>query len=231
MAAKIFIDGEAGTTGLQIRDRLAARVDIELLSVPEARRKDTSARAELLNAADVAILCLPDEAAKESVGLVTNPATRVIDASSAFRVDKGWTYGFAELDKEQATAIAAAKRVSNPGCWPQGMIAVLRPLIAAGLLPASYPVTVNGISGYSGGGKNMIADYEAKGITAPAFMPYGLTFAHKHLPEMQQYAKRHCTVVHAGRWQFPQGHADRNTAATVCIAKNTERQGITCCAE
>ena len=189
MAAKIFIDGEAGTTGLQIRERLAVRADIELLSVPEARRKDPSARAELLNAADIAILCLPDEAAKESVTLITNPTTRVIDASSAYRVAKDWTYGFAELDKNQAAAIAGAKRVSNPGCWPQGVIAVLRPLIAAGLLPDSCPVTVNGISGYSGGGKAMIADYETKGESAPEFMPYGLTFAHKHLPEMQLYSQ------------------------------------------
>jgi N-acetyl-gamma-glutamyl-phosphate reductase len=189
MGAKIFIDGEAGTTGLQIRERLAVRADIELLSVPEARRKDATARAELLNSADVAILCLPDEAARESVALVTNPATRIIDASSAYRVAEGWTYGFAELDNKQAAAIAGAKRVSNPGCWPQGVIGVLRPLIAAGLLPSSCPITVNGISGYSGGGKAMIADYEGKGDTAPEFMPYGLTFNHKHLPEMQLYSQ------------------------------------------
>ncbi len=189
MTAKIFIDGEAGTTGLQIRERLAARADIQLLSVPEARRKDPSARAELLNAADIAILCLPDDAAKESVALVTNSTTRIIDASSAYRVAKDWTYGFAELDKGQAAVIAGAKRVSNPGCWPQGVIAGLRPLISAGLLPASYPVTVNGISGYSGGGKAMIADYETKGESATEFMPYGLTFAHKHLPEMQLYSQ------------------------------------------
>lgn len=189
MGAKIFIDGEAGTTGLQIRERLAARADIQLLSLPEARRKDAHARAELLNSTDIAILCLPDEAAKESVALVANPATRIIDASSAYRVAEGWTYGFAELDANQAATIAGAKRVSNPGCWPQGVIAALRPLITAGLLPASYPVTINGISGYSGGGKAMIADYEAKGDTAPQFMPYGLTFNHKHLPEMQLYSR------------------------------------------
>lgn len=187
MSATIFIDGEAGTTGLQIRERLAPRKDITLLSIPEARRKDPAARAEFLNAADIAILCLPDDAARESVALITNPDTRVIDASTAFRVADGWTYGFAEMDKAQSGAIAQAKRVSNPGCWPQGVIAVLRPLIAAGLLPASYPVTVNGISGYSGGGKAMIADYESKGDDAPQFMPYGLGFGHKHLPEMQRY--------------------------------------------
>jgi N-acetyl-gamma-glutamyl-phosphate reductase len=187
MTAKIFIDGEAGTTGLQIRERLAARKDLTLLSIPDARRKDPAARAEFLNAADIAILCLPDEAAKESVALISNPATRVIDASSAFRVADGWTYGFAEMDKAQGAAIANAKRVSNPGCWPQGVIAVLRPLIAAGLLPAAFPVTVNGVSGYSGGGKAMIADYAMKGDDAPEFMPYALGFSHKHLPEMQRY--------------------------------------------
>jgi N-acetyl-gamma-glutamyl-phosphate reductase len=189
MTAKIFIDGEAGTTGLQIRERLAARQDLTLLSIPDARRKDPAARAEFLNAADVAILCLPDDAAKESVALISNPNTRVIDASTAFRVADGWTYGFAEMDRNQSAAIAKAKRVSNPGCWPQGVIAVLRPLVAAGLVPASYPVTVNGVSGYSGGGKAMIADYQAKGEDAPEFMPYGLGFGHKHLPEMQRYAQ------------------------------------------
>ena len=187
MTASIFIDGEAGTTGLQIRERLASRRDLRLLSLPDAQRKDPAARAELLNAADIAILCLPDEAARESVALIGNPSTRVIDASTAFRVAEGWTYGFAEMDRAQSSAIAAARRVANPGCWPQGVIAALRPLIAAGLLPADFPVTVNGISGYSGGGKAMIADYEAK-AAAPEFLPYGLGFNHKHLPEMQRYA-------------------------------------------
>lgn len=188
MIAKIFIDGESGTTGLQIRERLAGRKDLTLLSIPEARRKDPAARAEFLNEADIAILCLPDEAAKESVALITNPNTRVIDPSSAHRVAQGWTYGFPEIDQAQSSVIAKAKRVSNPGCWPQGVIAVLRPLIAAGLVPASYPVTVSGISGYTGGGKSMIADYQAKGENAPEFMPYGFGFNHKHLPEMQRYS-------------------------------------------
>lgn len=188
MVARVFIDGEAGTTGLQIRERLAERRDIELLSISQERRKDLSARAELLNAADVAILCLPDEAAKESVSLITNDTTAVIDASTAYRVAEGWTYGFAEMDKSQPAAIAASKRVSNPGCWPQGVIAALRPLIAGGLVPADFPVAVNGISGYSGGGKSMIEDYEAKGEQANVFLPYGLAFNHKHLPEMQRYS-------------------------------------------
>jgi N-acetyl-gamma-glutamyl-phosphate reductase len=188
MTAKIFIDGEHGTTGLQIRQRLAGRSDIEVLSVPAERRKDRAARAEFLNAADIAILCLPDDAARESVSLIENETTRVIDASTAFRVAQGWTYGFAEMDAAQGAAIAGARRVANPGCWPQGPIALLRPLIKAGLLPANYPVTMSGISGYSGGGRTMIEDYEARGEAAPEFLPYALTLKHKHVPELKHYA-------------------------------------------
>src|SRR5690606_15418042 len=187
--AKIFIDGEHGTTGLQIRSRLDGRKDIELISIPAERRKDPAARAEFLNAADIAILCLPDDAARESVSLIENNTTRVIDASTAYRVAEGWAYGFPEMDREQARAIAQAKRVANPGCWPQGPIALLRPLVSAGLVPADFPVTINGISGYSGGGRSMIEDYEAKGEDAPEYLPYGLTLNHKHLPELRAYAK------------------------------------------
>jgi N-acetyl-gamma-glutamyl-phosphate reductase len=187
MTARVFIDGEAGTTGLQIRERLAMRRDLELLSIPEDSRKDPAARKDFLNKADVAILCLPDAAAKESVALIENDTTRVIDASSAHRVADGWAYGFAEMDADQADIIAAAMRVANPGCWPQGLIAAVRPLISGGLLPADFPVTVNGISGYSGGGKGMIADYDAKGASANMFAPYALGFNHKHLPEMTEY--------------------------------------------
>ncbi len=189
MNPKVFIDGEHGTTGLQIRTLLAGRSDLELISIPVERRKDTAARAEFLNAADVAILCLPDDAAKESVSLIANDTTRVIDASTAHRVAAGWEYGFAEMDKDQPRRIATAKRVANPGCWPQGPIATLRPLVAAGLLPADFPVTVNGISGYSGGGRPMIEDYVGKGEDAPEFLPYGLTLKHKHVPELRAYAK------------------------------------------
>ena len=189
MVAKIFIDGEAGTTGLQIRERLAGRRDLEVISIDQDKRKDLSERKRLLNLADVAILCLPDDAAKESVSLIENDSTRVIDASTAHRVADGWAYGFAEMDKAQSAAIANAKRVGNPGCWPQGAIATLRPLIEAGLIPADYPVTVHGISGYTGGGKSMIADYEGAGENANEYMPYGLTFKHKHLPELKTYAK------------------------------------------
>ncbi|OJU50775.1 MAG: N-acetyl-gamma-glutamyl-phosphate reductase [Mesorhizobium sp. 61-13] len=188
MKPKIFIDGEHGTTGLQIRTLLADRRDLDIISVPTERRKENAARAEYLNAADIAILCLPDDAARESVSLIENDTTRVIDASTAHRVAEGWDYGFAEIDKNQPAKIASAKRVANPGCWPQGPIAVLRPLVAAGLLPANYPVTVNGITGYSGGGRTMIEDYEAKGESASEFLPYGLTLQHKHVPEIKAYA-------------------------------------------
>jgi N-acetyl-gamma-glutamyl-phosphate reductase len=206
MKPKIFIDGEHGTTGLQIRTRLAGRGDIEIISVPAERRKDKQARAEFLNAADVAILCLPDDAAKESVALIENDKTRVIDASTAHRTAEGWTYGFAEMDREQGKRIASAKRVANPGCWPQGPIATLRPLVSAGLLPADYPVTVNGISGYSGGGRTMIEDYEAKGEDAPEFMPYALGLKHKHVPELRLYAKlSHDPIMQPAVGNFAQG--------------------------
>ncbi|MDR7032172.1 N-acetyl-gamma-glutamyl-phosphate reductase [Mesorhizobium sp. BE184] len=206
MKPKIFIDGEHGTTGLQIRALLAERGDLEIISVPVERRKELAARAEFLNAADVAILCLPDDAAKESVSLIENGTTRVIDASTAHRVANGWAYGFAEMDKDQAKAIASAKRVANPGCWPQGPIATLRPLVAAGILPADYPVTVNGITGYSGGGRPMIEDYVAKGEDAPEFFPYGLNLQHKHVPEIKAYAKlSHDPIMQPAIGNFAQG--------------------------
>ncbi len=189
MKPKIFIDGEHGTTGLQIRTLLAGRDDLEIISVPAGRRKEKEARAEYLNAADIAILCLPDDAARESVSLIANDTTRVIDASTAHRVAEGWDYGFAEMDKQQPARIAAAKRVANPGCWPQGPIATLRPLVDSGLLPADFPVTINGITGYSGGGRPMIEDYEAKGESACEFFPYGLSLQHKHIPEIRTYGR------------------------------------------
>lgn len=189
MTPRIFIDGEHGTTGLQIRGMLAGRGDIELISLPPEQRKDQAARKDFLNRADLAILCLPDDAARESVSLIDNDTTRVIDASTAHRVAAGWTYGFPEMDAGQGAEIAAAKRVANPGCWPQGPIAGLRPLVAAGLLPADFPVTVNGISGYSGGGRQMIEDYVAAGEDAPEFLPYGLTLKHKHVPEIKAYSR------------------------------------------
>ena len=189
MVAKVFIDGEAGTTGLQIRERLAPRRDLQLLSIPQESRKDVGVRAALLNEADIAILCLPDDAARQSVSLIDNERTKVIDASTAHRIADGWAYGFAEMSREQSAAIASARRVANPGCWPQGVIATVRPLIEAGLLPADYPLSVGGVTGYSGGGRTMIEDYEQQGDDANEFQLYGLTFKHKHLPEMQEYAK------------------------------------------
>src|SRR5690606_30528843 len=162
MTHTIFIDGEAGTTGLEIRERLEARPDLELLLLGE-RRRDVEARREALNGADAVILCLPDDAAVEAVGMIENPRVKVIDASTAHRVAPGWTYGFPEMDAEQRAAFNGSTRVSNPGCYPTGFIALMRPLVKAWLVPADHPVTVNAVSGYSGGGKAMIAEFEAPG--------------------------------------------------------------------
>ncbi len=191
MAAKIFIDGEAGTTGLQIRERLASRADLQVLSIAPERRKDEDARRELLNSADVVVLCLPDEAARQAMTLVESNRTRVIDASTAHRVEAGWIYGFPEMSAEQRKAIASAARVTNPGCYPTGMIALVRPLVQAGLIPSIWPIVVNAVSGYSGGGKSMIAEFEdqaSPAATRDAFRIYGLPLTHKHVPEMQLYA-------------------------------------------
>ena len=188
---KVFIDGAAGTTGLEIRDRLAGRGDIDLLTIPDARRKEAAARAEALNAADVVILCLPDDAAREAVALIDNDTTRVIDASTAYRTAHDWTYGFAEIEPGRTAEIAAAARVSNPGCYPTGFLALVRPLVRAGLIPADYPATVSATSGYSGGGKAMIAQFEdaaAEGATDTAFRAYALSLGHKHVPEMQGHS-------------------------------------------
>ena len=189
--ARIFIDGAAGTTGLEIRERLSGRSELSLITLPEAARKDMAARREALNAADIVILCLPDEAAREAVALIDNPAVRVIDASSAHRVADGWTYGFPELEPDGYARIAAAKRVSNPGCWATGFLAILRPLVRAGLVPPEFPVTANGESGYSGGGKSMIAEFQDKSAadyTETVSRIYGLNLTHKHLPEMTRHA-------------------------------------------
>jgi len=181
----IFIDGEAGTTGLEIRERLEKRSDLQLLLLGD-RRRDVEARREALNSADAVILCLPDDAAREAVSMIENDKVRVIDASTAYRVDPEWVYGFAEMDADQRDAIANSTRVSNPGCYPTGFIALMRPLVKAGLVPADYPVTINAVSGYSGGGKSMIAEFEAEGAST-AFRGYGLSLKHKHVPEMTRH--------------------------------------------
>ncbi|MEG3163964.1 N-acetyl-gamma-glutamyl-phosphate reductase [Sphingomonas sp. PB2P19] len=186
MTATVFIDGAVGTTGLEIRDRLAGRTDLSVVMLDEARRKDAAARREALNDADFVILCLPDDAAREAVALIDNPRTRVIDASSAHRVAAGWTYGFAELAPGNAAAIAGATRVTNPGCYPTGFLALVAPLVRVGLIPPDQPLSINATSGYSGGGKAMIAEFE--GGTASAFRPYGLQLAHKHVGEMTTHA-------------------------------------------
>jgi N-acetyl-gamma-glutamyl-phosphate reductase len=191
MALKVFIDGEAGTTGLEIRERLAGRRDLQVVSIDPARRKDVEARRELLNGADAVILCLPDDAAREAAGLVESNSVKVIDASTAHRVAEGWTYGFPEMSATQRAKVEAAHRISNPGCWPTGFIALARPLVEAGFVPADWPLTAHGVSGYSGGGKAMIAEFEDAGAanhTDVPFRLYGLGLGHKHLPEMQAYA-------------------------------------------
>jgi N-acetyl-gamma-glutamyl-phosphate reductase len=188
MKPKIFIDGQSGTTGLQIYDRIGARDDLELLRIDPEKRRDLEERKKLLNAADLVFLCLPDDGARESVSLIENPNVRVVDASTAHRVAPGWVYGFPELSDAQRQAISTSKRVANPGCHATGLISSAAPLVRLGILPVDYPLTCYSLTGYSGGGKKMIADYECQNPSESLSSPgiYGLSLSHKHLPEMTQ---------------------------------------------
>lgn len=185
----VFIDGDQGTTGLLIHERLRNRTDIRLFTLAAAERKDPRRRAQAINACDIAILCLPDAAAREAVGAIVNPAVRVIDASSAHRTHPEWTYGFPEMAPGQAQRIASGRRVTNPGCYPTGAVGLLRPLVKAGLIPGEYPISIHAVSGYSGRGRAGVEEYEGPGaVNAPSYQVYGLELAHKHAPEIQQHA-------------------------------------------
>ena len=187
-----FIDGEAGTTGLQLAERLDAHPNVRRVSIDSTLRKDPAARADLANQCDVTFLCLPDDAAREAIANITSPDTVVIDASTAHRVADGWTYGFPELSADQRTRVASSRRIANPGCYPTGFLALVAPLVSAELVPADWPVTVNAVSGYSGGGRTLIQEVEGLGEGQPGWAHshqiYGLSQTHKHLPEMQHYS-------------------------------------------
>ena len=206
MTTTIFIDGEAGTTGLQIRDRLAGRRDIKLISLDHDRRKDPAARSEMLNRADISILCLPDEASRQAVSMVDSPDARLIDASIAYRTDGDWVYGMAEYGPDQPAKIAAAKRVTNPGCYACSSIAMLRPLVMAGIVPADFPITLNAVSGYSGGGRKLIETFEdaaSPDYTESTFYLYALGLEHKHTEEIRVHGgldRRPLFVPSVGRF-------------------------------
>ena len=209
-APLVFIDGAHGTTGLEIRERLAGRSDLAVLLLDEADRRDAAKRAAALNDADAVVLCLPDDAAREAVALVRNPRTRIVDASTAHRIADKWVYGLPELEPHQPAAIAESLRVANPGCWPTGFLLLVRPLVRLGLVPHDWPLSYHGTSGYSGGGKAMIAEYEG-GPEDSALRAYGYNLAHKHLPEMQ----RHARIEHPPIFQPAVAHTYRGMLAEV----------------
>jgi N-acetyl-gamma-glutamyl-phosphate reductase len=224
MTPLVFIDGDQGTTGLQVRQWLAGRTDLRLLQLPPGQRKSAAHRAEALNDCDVALLCLPDDAAREAVALVRRPGVRVIDASSAHRTAPGWVYGLPELEAAQADRIAKAKRVSNPGCYPTGALALLRPLVDAGLVPPDYPLVIHAVSGYSGRGRAGLEAHEGAGAaTALPLQVYGLGLNHKHVPEIQQ----HAGLAHAPVFVPAYGHYRQGIVLTVALHLRLLPAGVT----
>jgi N-acetyl-gamma-glutamyl-phosphate reductase len=214
MTPLVFIDGDQGTTGLQVRQWLDGRTDLRLLQLPPEHRKSAAHRAEALNDCDVALLCLPDDAAREAVALVRRPGVRVIDASSAHRTAPGWVYGLPELEPAQPARIAAAQRVSNPGCYPTGAVALLRPLVDAGLVPADHPLAIHAVSGYSGRGRPGLEAHEGAGAAdASPFQVYGLGLAHKHVPEIQ----RHAGLAQAPAFVPAYGHYRQGIVLTIAL--------------
>ncbi len=224
MTPHVFIDGDQGTTGLQVRQWLAGRDDLRLLQLPAEQRKSAAHRAEALNDCDIALLCLPDDAAREAVAWVRRPGVRIIDASSAHRTAPGWVYGLPELEAGQAGRIAHARRVSNPGCYPTGALMLLRPLIDAGLLPADYPVAIHAVSGYSGRGRSGLQDHEgANASTAVPFQVYGLGLHHKHVPEIRQ----HSGLVHAPVFVPAYGNYRQGIVVTIALHLRLLPAGVT----
>ncbi len=224
MTPLVFIDGDQGTTGLQVRQWLAGRTDLRLLQLPPEHRKSVAHRAEALNDCDVALLCLPDDAAREALALVRRPGVRVVDASSAHRTAPGWVYGLPELATEQPGRIASAHRVSNPGCYPTGALALLRPLVDKGLVPADHPLVIHAVSGYSGRGRAGLEDHEGAGSAhALPFQVYGLGLNHKHVPEIQ----RHAGLTHAPVFVPAYGHYRQGIVLTIALHLRQLPAGVT----